>query len=183
MQRCNYKDIPRFVSILVTMVLIVFLATCSPKLQTHRLYEGPQMPSAKTAQILCKGDRIQINSVNGMKSPDGKDTYGNVKLEILPGDYDLTVSFSGKSMTMVNATRYYYNVFYRHDSLNTVDITMKAEAGHTYLVTSTHDYEKSIWNAVVKNETGDRIIVNEGPYRLNKIRTGDNQDARRVYSR
>jgi len=183
MQKANYKNVSRFVSILMTMVLVGFLSTCSPSIQAYKLYEGPQMTSEETAQLLCKGERIQINSVNGMKSPDGKNTYGNVKLEILPGDYELTVSFSGKSMSMVEATRYYYNVFYRHDSLNTVDITMKAEAGHTYLVTSTHDYEKSIWNAVVKNETGDRIIVNEGPYRLNKIRTGDNQDARRVYSR
>ena len=183
MQRSNYTDNHPFVSILLTILLMGFLATCSPPMLTYRLYQGPQKPSDETAQLLCKGDRIQINSLNGMKSPDGKDTYGNVKLEILPGDYDLTVSFSGKSMTMVNATRYYYNVFYRHDSLNTVDITIKAEAGHTYLVTSTHDYGKSIWNAVVKDETGDRIIVNEGPYRLNKIRTGDNQDAKRVYGR
>jgi hypothetical protein len=141
------------------------------------------MSSDETAQILCKGERIQINSMNGMKSPDGKDAFGNVKLEILPGDYHLILSFSGKSMTMVSAGRYYYNVFYRHDSLNNVDITMKAEAGHTYIVTSTHDYEKSTWHVIVKDETGDRRILKEGPYPLNKIRTGDNQEARRVYGR
>jgi len=181
MQRFNYKDIPRFVSILMSMLLMGILSTCSPSMQAYRLYEGPQMPSEETAQLFCKGERIQINSVNGMKSPDGKDTYGNVKLEILPGDYDLTVSFSGKSMTMANAGKYTYNVFYRHDSLNSVDIKMKAQVGHTYLVTSTHDYDKSIWHAVVRDETDDRIILNEGPYPLNKIRTGDNREGRRVY--
>lgn len=183
MKRSNYMDIPRFVISLMTVVLVGYLSSCSPSLQTYRLYAGPQMPSAETAQLLCKGDKIQINSVNGKKSPEGKDVFGKVKLEILPGDYHLTVSFSGKSMTMVEATRYYYNVFYRHDSLNTVDITIKAETGHTYLVTSTHDYEKSIWYAIVRDETDDRIILNKGPYPLNKIRTGDNQDAKRVYGR
>ena len=53
--------------------------------------------------------------MNGMKSPDGKDTFGNVKLEVVPGDYHLAVSFSGKSSTLVQAARYYYYIFYRHD--------------------------------------------------------------------
>jgi hypothetical protein len=165
----------------MNMLLMGFLSTCSPSMQAYRLYEGPQMPSVETAQLLCKGERIQINSVNGMKSPDEKDTYGNVKLEILPGDYDLTVSFSGKSMTMVDGGRYKYNVFYTHDSLNNVDITMKAEAGHTYLVTSTHDYGKSTWHVIIRDETANRGILKEGPFPLDKTRTGDNRDARRVY--
>jgi hypothetical protein len=91
-------------------------------MKTYRLYKGPQMDSDKTAQLLCKGKRIKINSVNGMKSPDGKDTFGNVELEILPGDYHLTVSFSGRSSTLVSASRYYYNIFYRHYSLNNLDL-------------------------------------------------------------
>jgi hypothetical protein len=181
MKTCNYRESSRFIIRLMTVVLVGFLASCGPSKKTYKLYQGPQLPSEETAQLVCEGETIQINAVNGQKSPQGKDTFGKVELEILPGDYDLTVSFSGKSMTMVDATRYYYDVFYRHDSLNPVDITVKAEAGHTYLLTSTHDYEKSTWYAVVKDETGDRIIVNAGPYRLNKIRTGDNQEARRVY--
>jgi hypothetical protein len=166
---------------LLTMLLMGFLATCSPPRQAYRLYQGPQMPSDETAQILSKGARIQIISVNGMKSPDGKDTFGNVKLEIVPGDYHLTVSFSGKSSTRVPAGMYYYYIFYRHDSLNNVDITMKAEPGHTYLLTSTHDYEKSSWHVIVRDRTDDRIIVKEGPFPLNKIRTGDDQDEMRRY--
>jgi hypothetical protein len=183
MQRAKYRYIPPFVTVFMIMIFMTFLSTCGPPRQTYRLYKGPQMPSDETAQLVCKGDRIQINAVNGMKSPDGKDTFGNVKLEILPGDYHVTLSFSGKSMTMVSAARYRYNVFYRHDSLHNVDITMKTEAGHTYLITSTHDYEKSTWHVIVKDETDDRRMLKEGPYPLNKIRTGDNQDARRVYAR
>jgi hypothetical protein len=182
MQRSNYTDICRFVSILVAMLLMGFLAACSPPMLAYRLYKGTPKPSDETAQLLCKGKRIQIKSVNGMKSPDGKDTFGKVKLEIRPGDYQLTVSFSGKTMTLVEAGVYYYNVFYRLDSVSDVDITVKAEAGHTYLVTSTRDYKKSIWYAVVRDETDDRILVNKGPYPLNKIRTGDNQETRRVYT-
>jgi hypothetical protein len=181
MQRSNYTDSCRFVSILLTMLLMTFLAACSPSMLTYRLYQSTQKPSNETAQLLCKGKRIQINSVNGMKSPDGKDTFGGVKLEILPGDYHVTVSFSGKSSTLVHASRYYYYVFYRHDSLNNVDITMKAEPGHTYLLTSTHDYKKSTWHVVVRDETGKRIILKEGPFPLNKIRTGDDQAQMRRY--
>jgi hypothetical protein len=181
MERSNYEDIHRFVSILFTMLLMGFLATCSPPMQTYRLYQGPQMPSGETAQILGKGERIQIISVNGMKSPDGKDTFGNVRLEIVPGVYHLTVSFSGESSTLVPAGLYYYYIFYRHDSLDNVDITLKAEPGHTYSLSSTHDYEKSTWHVVVRDATDDRIILKEGPFSLNKIRRGDDQAQMRRY--
>ena len=181
MQRFNYKYIHRFAIIFLTMLLMGILATCSPPMQTYRLYQGTQLPSGEAAQILCKGERIQIISVNGMESPDGKNAFGNVRLEILPGDYHLTVSFSGRSSTLVHAARYYYYVFYRHDSLNNVDITMKAEPGHTYLLTSTHDYEKSTWHVVVRDETDNRMVLKEGPFPLNKIRTGDNQAQMRRY--
>ncbi len=181
MQRTNYKDIPRFVSILMTMVLMVYLASCGPSKKTYKLYKGPQLPSNETAQLVCKGETIQINSVNAQKSPQGKDTFGKVTLEILPGDHHVAVSFSGRSAPTVFGKSYNYQVFYTHDSLQNVDITIKVEAGHTYLVTSNHDYEKSTWNAVVRDETDDRTILEKGPYPLNKIRTGDNKAALRVY--
>ena len=181
MQRTNYKDIPRFVSILMTMVLMVYLASCGPSKKTYKLYQGPQLPSNEIAQLVCKGETIQINSVNEMRSPDGKNTFGKVTLEILPGDYHITVSFSGRSAPTVFGESYNYQIFYTHDSIQNVDITIKAEAGHTYLLTSDHDYEKSTWNAVVKDETDDKTIIEEGPYPLNTIRTGDNRAARRVY--
>jgi len=183
MQRPNYKGIPRFVSVLIATVFMVYLASCGPSKKTYKLYKGPQLPSAKTSQLVCKGKTIQINSVNAQKSPDGKDTFGDVTLEILHGDYHVTVSFSGRSMTTVLGGSYYYQVFYTHESLHNVDITIKAEAGHTYLVTSNHDYEKSTWNAVVRDETDDSIILKEGPYPLNKIRTGDNQASQHIYRR
>ena len=97
MQRPNYKGIPRFVSILMAIILMVYLASCGPSKKTYRFYKGPQLPSDETAQLVCKGRTIQINSVNAQKSPDGKDTFGNVTLEILPGDHHVTVSFSGRS--------------------------------------------------------------------------------------
>ncbi len=123
MQRTNYKDIPRFVSILMTMVLMVYLASCGPSKKTYKLYKGPQLPSNETAQLVCKGETIQINSVNEMRSPDGKNTFGKVTLEILPGDYHITVSFSGRSAPTVFGESYNYQVFYTHDSLQNVDIT------------------------------------------------------------
>jgi hypothetical protein len=181
MKTSNYRESSRFIIRLMTLVLVGFLASCGPSKKTYKLYQGPQLPSEETAQLVCEGETIQINAVNGQKSPQGKDTFGNVKLEILPGDYHLTVSFSGRSSTLVPASMYYYYVFYRHDSINNVDITMKAEAGHTYLLTSAHDYEKSTWSVIVRDETEDRIILQEGPFPLNKIRTGDDQAQMRRY--
>lgn len=181
MPRPKCKNISRFLSVLIATVFMVYLASCGPSKKTYIFYKGPQLPSDKTAQLVCKGKTIQINSVNGQKSPDGKNTFGNVTLDILPGDYHITVSFSGRSAPTVFGESYNYQVFYTHDSLQNVDITIKAEAGHTYLVTSNHDYEKSTWNAIVKDETDDRRIFKEGPYPLNKIRTGDNKASSRVY--
>jgi hypothetical protein len=175
------KTIVRFLAVLTATVLMVYLASCGPSMKTYRLYQGPQLPSEETAQLVCKGETIQINAVNGQKSPQGKDTFGNVALEILPGDYQVTVSFSGISAPTVFGESYNYQVFFTHHSLENVDITVKAEAGHRYLVTSDHDYEKSTWNAVVKDETDDKTILEEGPYPLNTIRTGDNRATSRVY--
>ena len=175
------KNILRFLTVLIATVLMVYLASCGPSTKTYRLYKGPQLPSDETAQLVCKGETIQINSVNGQKSPQGKDTFGNVTLEILPGDYQVTVSFFGRSAPTVFGESYNYQVFFTHNSLENVDITIKAEAGHRYLLTSDHDYEKSTWKAVVRDETGDKRILEKGPYPLNTIRTGDNRAARRTY--
>jgi hypothetical protein len=182
MQRLKFSNIPRLATSFVSILLLAFLTNCTSAIETRRLrlYEGQQLPSDETAQIICTGERIRINSVNGKKSPDGKGTFGNVRMEILPGEYQLTVSFSGESIEMYYGAdgRYRYNIYYRHDSLNNVDITMNAEAGHTYLVTSTHDYEKSRWRVVVRDNTASRTILKEGPYPLTKIRTGDNRQDR-----
>jgi len=181
MERPKCKNISRFLSVLITTVFMVYLASCGPSKKTYKLYKGPQLPDNETAQLVCKGETIQINSVNGQKSPQGKDTFGNVTLEILPGDHHVSLSFSGRSAPTVFGESYNYQVFFTHDSLQNVDITIKAAAGHRYLVTSKHDYEKSTWNAVVRDETDDRTILEKGPYPLNKIRTGDNKAALRVY--
>ena len=181
MSRSKCKNISRFLSVLIATLFMVYLASCGPSKKTYKLYKGPQLPSNETALLICKGETIQINSVNAQKSPDGKDTFGNVTLEILPGDYHIAVSFSGRSAPTVVGESYNYQVFFTHDSLQNVDITIKAEAGHTYLVTSNHDYEKSTWNAVVRDETNDRTIIEKGPYPLNTIRTGDNRASSRVY--
>ena len=169
---------PRFVRLLISTVFVVYLASCGAPMKTYRLYEGPQLPGDKTAQLVCKGETIQLNSVNGQKSPKAKDVFGNVTLEILPGDNHLVVSFSGRSMELASGGLYTYNIFYRHDSIENLNISLKAEAGHTYLVTSDHNYEKNRWHAVIKDETDNKRILKEGPYPLNKIRTGDNRASR-----
>ena len=179
----NFSNFPLLTGILLSAIFLGCLASCAVDRKTYRLYQGPQLPDDETAQIICTGERIRINSVNSQKSPEGKDTFGNVRLEILPGDYLLTVSFSGTSLAMAYGEdgRYRYNIYYRHDSLNNVDITMRAKASHIYRVNSTHNYDQSRWYVIVKDETGDRRILKEGPYPLNRVKTGDSRQARIIY--
>lgn len=185
MQRYNFSNIPLLPTSLVSILLLALLTNCTSPVETRRLrfYEGPQLPGDETAQIICTGERIRINSVNGQMSPDGQLTFGNVRIEIIPGEYQLTVSFSGESIEMYydRNGRYRYNIYYRHHSVNNLDISLKAKAGHTYVVTSTHDFEKSRWRVIVRDKTAGRTILREGPYPLNKTRIGDNRESRIRY--
>jgi hypothetical protein len=178
MKKISHKQITPFVNVLFSLTLVVWLTSCGPSMKTYRLYDGPQRPTEETVLLLCEGKTAQLNSINGQKSPKGKNVFGNVTLEILPGDYQLTVSFSGKSMEQVSGGNYYYHIFYQHDSLENVDITMEAEAGHTYLLTSDHDYGKSRWHAILMDQTNEKRILKLGPYPLNTVRTGDNRATR-----
>ena len=76
MPRPKCKNISRFVNVLIATFFMVYLASCGPSKKTYKLYKGPQLPSEETAQLVCKGETIQINSVNAQKSPDGKNTFG-----------------------------------------------------------------------------------------------------------
>ena len=96
----NSRNISLLAGILLSLILFGYLTSCTLDVKTYRLYQGPQLPSDETAEIICTGETIRINSINGQKSPDGKDTFGNVRLELLPGDYEITVSFSGTSLDM-----------------------------------------------------------------------------------
>ena len=177
-KKSNSKFTTLFIIVLLSIFLALWLTSCGSSMQTYRLYEGPQRPAEETVLLVCEGKTVQLNSVNGQKSPDGKNTFGKATVELLPGDHQLTVSFSGRSMQMVDGGNYYYHVFYQHDSLEHVDITLKVEAGHTYLLTSKHDYEKARWHAIMMDQTEEKRILKLGPYPLNKVRTGDNRATR-----
>ena len=105
MQRSQCKNIPPFVSVLIATVFVIYLAGCGPCMKTYKLYQGPQRASNETAQLVCKGETIQLNPVNGQKSPKGKDTFGNVTLEILPGEFrtdDDHAELEGQKHHLVN---------------------------------------------------------------------------------
>jgi hypothetical protein len=96
MQRFAIGNIPHLLCILSSVVLTGFLLSCTMDLRSYRLYQGPQLPSDQTAKLISKGGKIRIRSVNGRKIPSGKDVLPAVAIEVLPGDYDLTVSFSAR---------------------------------------------------------------------------------------
>ena len=183
MQRFALGNLPHLLSLLGSIVLTGFLLSCTVDLRSYRLYQGPQRPSDQIAKLISKGEPIRIRSVNGQKIPSGKDVLPAVAIEVLPGDYRLKVSFSAttSSMSYGEDGRYRYSIFYTHQSVDNVEIALTTEAGHTYLITSSHDYQESSWYAVVRDNTTNERILKEGPYPLDKIRTGDNRDARRVF--
>ena len=82
MQRSKCKNISRFLSVLIATLFMVYLASCGPSKKTYKLYKGPQLPNNETALLICKGETIQINSVNAQKSPDGKDTSIRLKIDL-----------------------------------------------------------------------------------------------------
>ena len=166
MHRQQYK-ISIHLSAFVTFVaMICFLASCTT-VNTHRLYEGQQLSDDKIALLISKGDTILVHSVDGMKSPDGKETYGPSKFELLPGNHTLIVSF--RRDFAVERGRAI--IYYRSSSANNLVVRVGTEAGHTYLLTSQRDDERQEWYAVVMDETQKRKIVEEGPQPYNTVQT------------
>ena len=52
-----------------------------------------------------------------------------------------------------------------------MDVRVRTEAGHTYLLTSQDDPEREEWYVVVMDETQKRKIVEVGPQPSKTVRT------------
>ena len=167
-----------FNSLALAMVILFGTANCSAT-RGYKLYEGAELPEDRITIITGKERPVFVHAVNGMKNPEGEDTYGSFKMELLPGTHTLTMSFEGRTSTSERADRpysFYYTVYYRCNSTKRVDIKVNAEAGHTYLVTSKRDFDKHQWYAVVMGEITEETIVQDGPYDLDCVRTGDDRE-------
>lgn len=166
MNKQQYKISLRSPGFVTFVMMICFLTSCTT-MKTHRLYEGRQLSDDKIAQLISKGDGILVHSVDGVKSPDGKETYGPSTFELLPGDHTLIVSFRRN----FGVPRGRATIYYRSSSTNNLDVRVGTKAGHTYLLTSQHDPEKEEWFAVVMDETQKRKIVEVGPQPSKTIQT------------
>jgi hypothetical protein len=169
------------VNTLVSAIVIGLLVSCTT-LQNYRLYEGPQFPEDRIAYLVSKGP-IRVHSVDGRKNPNGEETYGPSRLEVLPGNHTLNVSFYHVSVTTKLEGSYYYDIFFENSSKSNVDVDLKTEAGNEYLLTSDYDFKSLQWNLVVINKTNDEKTLETGPYPLNRVRTGDDKQIRRLYLR
>ena len=136
-------------------------------MKTYKLYEGQRLPDDKAvhlinkgSRILVKGDRVLVHSVDGVKSSERKEAYNPGVFELLPGDHTLTVSF----YRFFAITQGCESFYYRSTSTRKVDVTMRTEAGHTYLLTSRQDPKKDKWYFVVTDEAKGKQIVEAGPY-------------------
>ena len=155
-------------SIVSFLVPICFLVSCTT-MKTYKLYEGQQIPIYKAAylinkrsSILVKGSNILIHSVDGLKSPDGEETYRPGEYELLPGDHTLTVSF----YRFFAITQGCESFYYRSTSTREVDVALRTEAGHTYLLTSQQDPKKEKWYLIVTDEAKDRKMFEATAVRL-----------------
>ena len=162
----------------LAMVILCGTASCSAT-KSYKLYEGAELPEDRIAIITGQERPVFVHAVNGMKNPEGEDTYGSFRTELLPGTHTVTMSFEGRTSTSERTDRpysFYYTVYYRCNSTKTVDIKVNAEAGHIYSVTSKRDFDKHQWYAVVMDETTGETIVQDGPYALDCVRTGDDRE-------
>jgi hypothetical protein len=124
------------------VILLGFLASCITT-KTYKLYEGQQLPEDKLVQLISKEERILVHSVDGVKSPEGKETYGPSVFELSPGDHTLKVSFRRNFTVTQGRTR----ITYRSTSSGNLDVRINTEAGHTYRLRAEHDPEKEQWYA------------------------------------
>jgi len=136
-------------------------------MKTTKLYEGQQLSEDKIARLISKEDGILVHSVDGVKSPDGKETYGPSKLELLPGDHVLVVSFR-RTFSRTTGSGI---VYYRSSSTNNVAVRFRTEAGHTYILKAEHDPKRKEWFAIVLDETQKRKIVEVGPQPSKTVQT------------
>jgi hypothetical protein len=143
-----------------------FLASCTT-MKSTKLYEGQQLPDNRIAHLISKEDWILVHSVDGVKDPDGSETYGPSKFELLPGDHTLIVSFQRNFSHTTGRTV----VYYKSSSTNNLDLRVRTEAGHTYLLTSQHDPEREEWYAVIMDETQKRKIVEVRPEPSKTVQT------------
>ena len=90
----------------VISAVICLLASCTT-MKDHKLYNGSQLPDDQTALLVNKGDFILIHSIDGIKNPIGEETYGPGRIEVLPGDHSLTISFCRISTSSELAGNYY----------------------------------------------------------------------------
>lgn len=162
-----HNKVRLYLAHIVSFVVVMgFLASCTT-MKTTKLYEDRQLHDDEIAHIFSKEDRILVHSINGVKSPDGKETYGPSKFELLPGDYTLTVSFRRNFAI----TRGRSTVYYRSSSTRNLDVRVRTEAGHTYLLTSQHYPEREEWYAVVMDQTQKRKTIEVGPQPSKTVRT------------
>ena len=159
MNKLPYKLSLSLFSIVNFVILLCFLASCTTT-KTYKLYEGQQLPEDKIAHLISKEERILVHSVDGVKSPEGKETYGPSVFELSPGDHTLTVSFR-RTFTVTHGRT---TITYRSTSSGSLDVKVNAEAGHTYRLGAEHDPEKEQWYAIVMDETKKKRIVEAGPY-------------------
>ena len=145
----NYK-----IKLFLAFILLFFISSCSymfnPTIYigSKRLYEGPKKNVNRTATLLVYRDGTSLISVNDQ---DVRYSLGRgLKMDIIPGQYKLTVSFHISSRVVddkkvtINTTSSdaAYNLFFN------------AEAGHIYRVVSIIDDtpEKS-WTAYLYDIT------------------------------
>ncbi len=167
---------------LIGIIVMCLFAGCMT-LQEYKLYKGPQLPGDKVAVLINKGETIVVHTIDGINNPSGEKVYGPGRFAVLPGEHSLNVSFYRISTSTQLEGHYYYDVFHKNTSTSNIDVNFETESGHQYLLTSEYDYKRLQWSFVLMDETTKEKIIETGPYPLNRVRTGDNKQIRRLHLR
>jgi hypothetical protein len=161
------------------LVLMTFMAGCASRPETVRLYDGQQLPAQEVAYLVGNEASLRLHSVDGRISPSGRKSYGSpwdgtYRLEVLPGEYTLTVSLNFRTTSGEISNRFStYEMHYSIYSVDDVDIRLSFEPGRTYVLTSEWDFDSKQWFPTVIDQTKNQTVFQEGPYPLKTLRVGD----------
>jgi hypothetical protein len=165
--------------VLISLAVIGLLVGCASRPETVRLHDQEDLGDQEVAFLAGDREYLMLHAVDGRESPSGKKGFGSswdgtYQLEVLPGEHVLTVSLYLRTTSNEISNRFSsYEKHYELSSLENVEISLRVEAGHTYILTSEWDFDSEEWFPVVIDQTTDRTVFKDGPYLFKRVEVGD----------
>jgi len=132
--------------IIALITTLLSITGCS----TTRTYTGEQKPLESISILKGAWNEYFITTVRGhIESVDGKDVSGSDKVEVLPGQHEISVFLSNRNISGVTFTS------------KRMNLSIITEPGHVYVVDGNWNSNNSqIW---IQDETTGKIAAGDKP--------------------